>query len=247
MEWPGLTFCGNLTQQNCYLRSYASSRWSLLPWWQQAATGLVTQCGPRESEAVHFKETAEAVKRCCMPDVPILNCTKHSNLGRSCTLCIHVYAQKPASDTWHSPGDCGLGETTANRLGEDFGGIAASLSFCTSLLEAVWKTVLIYLFKHAFNCASLASLHDLSPLSQGAGAWPKAPARNRLITFCLFTFIHLIVRALTYFAPYTKLMKLGSCSLAICSPESRVFQASASDKKWQQCDNILCPQRERIK
>lgn len=32
-------------------------------------------------------------------------------------------------DRQHSPGDWGLGETTANLGGEDFGGTTASLSF----------------------------------------------------------------------------------------------------------------------
>lgn len=57
-----------------------------------------------------------------------------------------MYVQFVSCDLQRSPGDCGLGQTTANLGGEDCGGFAASLSFRKSLLEAANETMCVVIF-----------------------------------------------------------------------------------------------------
>lgn len=54
--------------------------------------------------------------------------TKQNTVYTCCDVCVCCVR------VCHPPGDCGLGEITANRLEEDLAGVTASL--CTSLLEA---------------------------------------------------------------------------------------------------------------
>lgn len=60
---------------------------------------------------------------------------------------MHVYA---FSDRQHLPGDCGLGEITANLVGEDFEVITTSLSFCKSFPEAATEIARVLLITSRF-------------------------------------------------------------------------------------------------
>lgn len=100
----------------------------------------------RERETVHLKETVEAEGReCCFLRVHLFGTSHTHTQYHTCTVCAYsicVCTDTPTPTPPHtqdSPGDCGLGETTANLLGDDFGGNTASTSFCISLLEAVAK------------------------------------------------------------------------------------------------------------
>lgn len=115
--------CCNLSQQCCSWRSHPSFRATeaccydniTVPW---VKSGM--KCGERAGVA--WRENAPAdFKGTAVAD----GVTQRQSV--MCYMC----------DRAHSPGECGFGETTANLFGEDFGDSSASVSFCSSLLEAV--------------------------------------------------------------------------------------------------------------
>lgn len=64
----------------------------------------------------------------------------------------HGDAHRLAGGLQHLPGDCGLGEITANLVGEEFEGSTASLSFCKSFPAAATEITRAMLFLISRYC-----------------------------------------------------------------------------------------------